>query len=1536
MIPLKLFPSIGKLYTLCFLMLILSTHPVWSQITEAQCAYSLTENESPESLEKQNKPVKNQPGQFFKVLFVFVQFKEDNDPYSSWEPGQLPTWAGDLVDPVPSSSYRPFSLSKYWKDMSYGQFDFIGDIYGPVILNKTKAQYQSENKNYGEINKEIIAQIDPIINFDTYDNWKFNTGTNQWEFAKDGYVDMIYIIYRNAPYTEGWFTTFDGGRLAGVAALGKWIGDLTTQDAGVKVNSNIKDINPYGKITFEDYIGSGITITKAEANSSLEMLSILNHEFGHYVFGYTHTFHSIGLMANEPENRVLGLTGIEQVQLGYLNYTNILSSNSSLTLTDALTTAKVYRIPVPLNNPNSSSFFLIENHQRISEWDVPIRGGALMGGYGTGNQIGSGVYIYLVKNGTIFNSNILFSNRCADGAWNWKWVGESVYSNGTPDWAVGLDLMVRTSPNRNSIETDRYDMITQQNNYDPAYSKFKTGINWFDINPLTKEWNLTNDMMGDEYDAFTLSGNNLFSPWSNPSSWLDGETGIAVQLTGQTLRPAEDGFDIHVKITVTSAESQALIPSRPQQLKVTIENGKPKLNWSPNIEPDLASYKIYRAITTGTTAPSTYTYQTTVSSTVNEWLDAGYTYPGSGTQRVFYKITAIDNQTPAKESAKSDFDYTEFSPAITLTIDQKVNTVSRGQVRIKTGTSAIRIDEGTLQTVPYTNTFSSNTYSFISVDEPSENRFFNNWVVDPILQSTEFNYINTKTIDSKTKDQTAIQSNPVTFTPTFSLDGVNLSGQFKLIDPWFVNSSFQQVPGFEKVVIGSTKVFTDQQPDEVKPETPFYKVKKATEWNGIPIYFQNWSGNTIPSASTILPGEYPIIFNNPASTTIASYKGHLITSQSQSTFAKNQRRMVLGKNPDNIAFVYESAGDIWLTFSSNGGVTWGNEQRISSGNSLASNPCISNAVNFTPGDFDKIAITWVENGELITILASFDSAPKWGWDLTKAISTPFETTIRTTKTLFSGVLPMADAHPFINLERVFSSGAFSVKISIAFEAQAKPTLSEIGVVFGSLELNGNFITYSGQVQMGSVSNFDLSKVGTYSFLDLSTDLKNKFPIIVKESEIFNAKKAIYFLCSTTATNGNDGTPLFSKLMEYNINTGALNQLTIPSYFKGYKYITGAVNFGSSAFVLVAGGWFGDIYHWTDQRYDIPSTFVYTKASTAASTTVPQLFSVYWGNYNPLVMADQSPVTGQPVYEIYYKTNTSGYWMKTTGTNTVSTVSVPSVVYPILAERVPSGNRKTILTTPFNGFGKFSTYTGTTLLSKSSEDGSKIADVKLWRTIESATNGTFSTIQLNFSGSVASTNRSLEGNRILAVVTIDQLSSEGLIVTREDSIETPLGVEIERNDEVILAFSASRWNLLDHANLNQLQAGDKIRFVLPSCYYLSSGYDEYAFNPESMFNKQSEQEKDGEQLTKLKLAVKPYPNPFNPATNLKLTLPSNSSDISFEIFNMLGQRVKVLYNGQLDAGEHNFQFNGSSFATGVYLYRVQIGKKVLTGKLLLVK
>ena len=77
----------------------------------------------------------------------------------------------------------------------------------------------------------------------------------------------------------------------------------------------------------------------------------------------------------------------------------------------------------------------------------------------------------------------------------------------------------------------------------------------------------------------------------------------------------------------------------------------------------------------------------------------------------------------------------------------------------------------------------------------------------------------------------------------------------------------------------------------------------------------------------------------------------------------------------------------------------------------------------------------------------------------------------------------------------------------------------------------------------------------------------------------------------------------------------------------------------------------------------------------------------------------------------------------------------------------------------------------------------------------------------------------------------------------------------------------------------------------------------------------------------------YPNPFNPTTQFDYSVPVES-EVVIKVYNILGQEIRTLVNGNVPRGVYTIEWNGKNnqglmVANGVYMYRIE-AKNIIAG------
>ena len=79
----------------------------------------------------------------------------------------------------------------------------------------------------------------------------------------------------------------------------------------------------------------------------------------------------------------------------------------------------------------------------------------------------------------------------------------------------------------------------------------------------------------------------------------------------------------------------------------------------------------------------------------------------------------------------------------------------------------------------------------------------------------------------------------------------------------------------------------------------------------------------------------------------------------------------------------------------------------------------------------------------------------------------------------------------------------------------------------------------------------------------------------------------------------------------------------------------------------------------------------------------------------------------------------------------------------------------------------------------------------------------------------------------------------------------------------------------------------------------------------------------------------YPNPFNPTTKIRYSIPEYSS-VTLKVFNLLGEEIETLFNGEQSAGVYEATFDASNLSSGIYFYALQTDNFSSSKKMILIR
>ena len=407
--------------------------------------------------------------------------------------------------------------------------------------NLTQYFYEMSNGNfmlYGDVYPEVVVP--------KFDQKKYKSISEvNYEILKSLDDKIDYSKYDNWTRDKnGEYVNQPDGKVDAVFIVYRnfenrlFFGNGWTGSAHFYLTENIKTNDGVSINQGRLDLGSGIQV-RAAYNGFTFMKYILAHEFGHLLFGAGHIENvtNQAVMTGGPVwNASRGMHSWEKARLGWSDYVDIpMNKNSKLRIEEVSESNKVYRIKL-----SEKEWIILENHQNISKNDWAKD---------------KGIYIYKVKNGDRFAPQI--NIECADGNWDFKIDKEK-------------KKLIRTIPNLSG----KTEMNFRKNINRKSYACYNEVYG-------------DNSAWGDEFDAYDLTYNNLYSPVSNPPSKNSSKIDFAIEV----IEKNENAYTVNILFENIYKNTP---PAKPQILDLKSEKGnKHLLSWLQNGEPDIKGYNIY-------------------------------------------------------------------------------------------------------------------------------------------------------------------------------------------------------------------------------------------------------------------------------------------------------------------------------------------------------------------------------------------------------------------------------------------------------------------------------------------------------------------------------------------------------------------------------------------------------------------------------------------------------------------------------------------------------------------------------------------------------------------------------------------------------------------------------------------------------------------------------------------------------------------------------------------------------------------------------
>ena len=766
-------------------------------------------------------------------------------------------------------------------------------------------------------------------------------------------------------------------------------------------------------------------------------------------------------------------------------------------------------------------------------------------------------------------------------------------------------------------------------------------------------------------------------------------------------------------------------------------------------------------------------------------------------------------------------------------------------------------------------------------------------------------------------------------------------------DAWISNDDPNWFTGAYNQSTGG--IFLDEEYIPSQPNKPYYSVRvpvsQQIQINNRQHTFSlyEWTGDV--GASIVNPNnrETPIVFNAANSTITAILKGTNLSDDTKAYDNNSQRKFVRTGSGD-LHSVYTSLGALWYERSTDEGGTW---EIMNSGRRINSEKPKGVSIDYLPGT-DVVLITYqrqISSGSQVVIDVFIDGEPRTPINYRYSVTSFNHPASEYDDINIEPVIALAEERDFLV---VYKMPAF-----LPINGNSPATLSGLFYSYGWLN---PLLTY----QLAWYTNdVHITNTGTNS---VHPSIAGQFVTGGQEHNYFHLayenNSSIYYW----EASGQSGTGSLSQTNPVNISSG---------YGFTQNYDPSIIAMGSGARVC-----------WTGYRKIFQDEEQYKLDEAQAGGGTPQYKVVFRDPNNPSRAWQFGSNVSSPnfnkqndntYYAFAWSENLSQIKFADNSLSTVRTIDNVTGQKPQMSNG-PDKNNMYCMSYEYNSGVPY-------YFTMSDDLGSYYQLPKTnYFAFTSGREGILSIDGAEFYFSLGDIQ--VDGQPIDFIEIADSVSVNNLSTLNEYMVTDPINISDNSDFIYSVQYGINDSLSASQAILEDMLINFKVMLIDNSTGEIIGIHDDVTYDSENIYQYNNisyrvNTEGIGNRSVRLKLLVEDnftpvyslskiysdesvlgkttlkeinyqgsgvittydlsqnYPNPFNPSTIIKYQIPA-SGNVTLKIYDILGREVTTLIEEFKTEGRYEVNFNASSLASDVYLYRLNVNDYVDVKKMILLK